>query len=205
VSPPPSPSPDDPDVAAQGLPIAALRRFAAARGACELCGRAVGDRHPHAADVAGRTLRCCCTDCHGRLPATEGPLRAVPDRVVSGTADEAAWDAVDAPVALVFMLLDDHGHATAFYPSPAGPTESLLPRASWSTLMERVALATDLVPEVEALLLDKRRRPVRAHIIPVDRCYELVGRLRRDWHGMDGGPVVDAALAEVLRDAEEAA
>jgi hypothetical protein len=44
-------------------------------------------------------------------------------------------------------------------------------------------------PDVQALLV--RIRPDRSgsdsFIVPVDRCYELVGQLRRLWRGFDGG------------------
>jgi hypothetical protein len=47
-----------------------------------------------------------------------------------------------------------------------------------------------LLPDVEALLL---RAPVRSgdhyecFLVPIDSCYELIGRLRRVWRGFDGG------------------
>jgi hypothetical protein len=43
-------------------------------------------------------------------------------------------------------------------------------------------LAT-LEPEVEALLVSRRE----SWIVPVDACYELVGRIKRTWRGFDGG------------------
>jgi hypothetical protein len=36
--------------------------------------------------------------------------------------------------------------------------------------------------------------------VPVDRCYELAGRLRRVWRGFDGGAEARAEIAAFLDD-----
>jgi len=33
----------------------------------------------------------------------------------------------------------------------------------------------------------KRRENFDCYIVPIDACYELVGRIRRCWKGFDGG------------------
>ncbi|MGR6999260.1 DUF5947 family protein [Yinghuangia aomiensis] len=37
--------------------------------------------------------------------------------------------------------------------------------------------------------------------MPVDACYELVGRMRLHWHGFDGGSVARSEPRRVLRPA----
>ena len=57
-------------------------------------------------------------------------------------------------------------------------------------------------PDVEALL-DPSRGPRRdefsCHLVPIDACYELVGRLRLLWRGFDGGPEARTGDRRVLR------
>ena len=31
---------------------------------------------------------------------------------------------------------------------------------------------------------------IECHLVPIDACYEFVGRLRMLWHGFDGGQLV---------------
>ena len=42
-----------------------------------------------------------------------------------------------------------------------------------------------------------------AHLVPIDRCYELVGALRTAWRGFDGGQearaLLDAFFADLAR------
>ena len=77
----------------------------------------------------------------------------------------------------------------AFYPSPAGATESGLPLEIWDELVTANPVLGTLEPDVEALLVRRRRRrpDTECWIVPVDACYELVGRIRRHWKGFQGG------------------
>lgn len=47
---------------------------------------------------------------------------------------------------------------------------------------------------MEALLLRRDGRLVECFLVPIDVCYELVGRLRLCWHGFDGGAEARAEL-----------
>jgi hypothetical protein len=52
----------------------------------------------------------------------------------------------------------------------------------------------ELEQDVEALLVN-RTRGARDHwLVPVDRCYELVGLIRKGWKGFGGGPDVWAEV-----------
>ena len=51
-------------------------------------------------------------------------------------------------------------------------------------------------PDVEALLVDRRRRNRDHWLVPIDDCHRLVAVLRTRWKGLAGGPQVWAALTE---------
>jgi hypothetical protein len=43
-------------------------------------------------------------------------------------------------------------------------------------------------PDVEALLARRlANATIECYVVPIDACYELVGRMRRSWKGFDGG------------------
>ena len=47
-----------------------------------------------------------------------------------------------------------------------------------------------LADDTEALLVrvpDQETEPPICHLLPIDACYEFVGRLRMLWRGFDGG------------------
>ncbi|MFJ4184022.1 DUF5947 family protein [Kitasatospora sp. NPDC089509] len=168
---------------------------------CGLCGRDLPPGHRHLVDVEDRALACSCTAC-GLLfeqpGAAGGRYRTVPDRVLTdpdGTVDERAWSVLGVPVGTVFLfrnaVLD---RLLAFYPGPAGATESEVDQEAWQRALGANRLAAALEPDVEALLLRRTEGRVSCFLVPIDVCYELVGRLRRCWHGFDGGAEAQAEL-----------
>jgi hypothetical protein len=44
-----------------------------------------------------------------------------------------------------------------------------------------------LLPDVEALIVRRSREGNESYLVPIDACYELVGRIRMHWTGFDGG------------------
>jgi hypothetical protein len=130
-------------------------------------------------------------------------FRAVPDRFVAFpdfSLTAAQWDALQIPVSVAFFFVNSElDNVAAFYPGPAGATESLLSLDSWA---EIVAANTDLEtlqPDVEAFLVRSAERrsstaAAECYLVPIDVCYELVGELRRLWKGFDGGTEAHAAL-----------
>jgi len=163
---------------------------------CELCGDGIGDDHRHLVDVKARNLMCACRGCH-LLFVSEGAggghYRAVPDRYVAFPGfqlSRAQWDAMQIPVSVAFFFLNSElDRVAAFYPSPAGATESELPLEKWAEIVAANPELGTLQPDVEAFLV--RARPERGeaecYLVPVDVCYELVAHLRRLWRGFDGG------------------
>jgi hypothetical protein len=115
----------------------------------------------------------------------------VPDRYLHDQAfglDEARWEALQIPVRVAFFFNNsDMDRVVAFYPSPAGATESLLPLEAWAEVVAANPVMTDLVPDVEALLVRRAGEGFECFLVPIDACYELVGLVRMHWKGFDGG------------------
>jgi uncharacterized protein DUF5947 len=178
--------------------IAALRRFARARSAagCELCGAALAEQHEHVVDPRRREMKCACLACAVLFPGEgDGRFRRVRRHAEPVRIDDGQWELLDLPVGLAFFVRGG-GKVTAFYPSPAGATESGLALETWDEMVQSLPVLATLEPDVEALLVC--RRPTRAEcwIMPVDACYALVGRIRRHWKGFEGG-------AEAWREIDE--
>jgi hypothetical protein len=171
---------------------------------CEMCGARIAEPHSHVVHLERRSLMCTCRPCallFTERGAGRGRFRAVPDRVLRDPRfhmTEAQWDELRLPVRMVFFFHNsDLGQPLAFYPSPAGATESQLPMETWWTGVGATALATTLEPDVEALLL--RRLPdgsTECLLVPIDVCYELVGLVRTYWRGFGGGSEVWAHIDE---------
>jgi hypothetical protein len=195
-------------------PLAVLRRITSSRPQavpeerCEMCAEPFGDAaHQHVVNLESRSLLCTCRACYLLFTAEDAELRyrAVPNRYLSfpdfalGTG---LWDELEIPVALAFLFRNSvQDRTVAFYPGPAGATESELPLAAWASVMAANPQLDVLKPDVEALLIraPERRRETDAftcHVVPIDACYELVGRLRQLWRGFDGGQDAHAAMDE---------
>jgi hypothetical protein len=175
----------------------------AAEERCALCGASVPDEHRHLVDPVRRSLECACTACamlFERPAAAGGKLRTVPRRYLADhghTLDGEAWQRLQIPVGVVFLFQDTAlGRTAAFYPSPAGATQSELDPEELGAVAACTRLAGLLEPDVEALLLRRRDSSFACYLVPIDICYELVGRMRLHWHGFDGGAVARAELEE---------
>jgi hypothetical protein len=161
---------------------------------CELCSRPIPSQHSHVVHVEKRNLLCACRPCYLLFTsqgAAGGKYRAVPesyldlgDRVLS----PSQWDRLQVPVELAFFFYNSNlGRTVAFYPSPAGATESLLSLETWEEIVRGQPRVAALIPDVEALLVWNRREGPAAYVVPIDACYELVGIVRRHWRGFHGG------------------
>jgi uncharacterized protein DUF5947 len=93
-----------------------------------------------------------------------------------------------------FFVNSPLGKTVAFYPSPAGATESLLPLETWDRVMAANPLFSSLTPDTEALLVCRRDDRYECYLAPIDACYELVGHVRLHWKGFDGGQEAWAAI-----------
>ncbi|MFE2164488.1 DUF5947 family protein [Streptomyces sp. NPDC059447] len=191
----------------QAAPARGLRRFTAPRAprpeTCELCGVAVAeDAHRHLVQTEQRALLCACTACallFDRPGTATGRYRAVPNRYLADPdhpLDEGAWEVLQIPVGVAFFFRNAAlDRLVALYPSPAGATESELDPETWQRVLGAGRLAGLLEADVEALLLRRSEGRTECYLVPIDVCYELVGRMRMLWQGFDGGAEARAALA----------
>ena len=161
---------------------------------CELCAQPIAEHHSHLVDVENRNLLCACRPCYLLFTykgAGGGKYRAVPERYLQlsePVLTEDQWEQAQVPVNLAFFFFNSSLDRTAaFYPSPAGATESLLSLETWQEVEQGNPLLAGLAPDVEALLVHKRPAGFEGYIVPIDACYELVGIVRRHWKGFHGG------------------
>ena len=169
---------------------------------CDFCSTPLGPDHSHLIELAARRIMCACRPCYIVFEpegAAQGKYRAVPTRyrAVPGFAiDDAQWDALQVPIGLVFFFHNSiERKMVAFYPSPAGATESLLPLDTWDEIAAPYPDFATLKPDVEAILIQRSQETSRCFIVPIDSAYELVGLIRTSWKGFDGGEAAHRKIA----------
>jgi hypothetical protein len=213
---------NDPLAVLQRIRETAPRPLAPAEEVCELCGERIPSEHQHLVDLRARTLMCACRGCF-LLFESEGAggdhFRSVPERYVGFDDFEltpAQWDSLQIPVSVAFFFLNSSlGRIAAFYPGPAGATESELALDAWAEVVAANPELSSLQPDVEAFLvragsgLGGRSRGSggvgadggsECYIVPIDACYELVGHLRLLWRGFDGGTEANRKLDDFFTD-----
>jgi hypothetical protein len=207
----------------KGLLASRPRPAAPVEERCELCGNLIPPEHRHLVNLETRSLMCACRPCgllFTKSGAAGGKFRAVPERYLRARGlvlTEAQWENLQIPVNIAFFFYNSTLRQTAaFYPSPAGATESLLPLETWEELARSNPILASLEPDVEALLVYKQREgspngeneetakfatKFQCYVVPIDACYELVGRIRKRWKGFEGGEEawqeIDAFFASV--------
>ena len=170
----------------------------AAAETCELCGEPIASDHRHLVDLSTRGLLCICRACtllFDSRAAGGGQRRLVPDRrlgIEGFVLDEALWQRLGIPVDMAFFFRSSQaGRVVAFYPGPAGATESLLELAAWEELEAANPVLAELEEDVEALLVNRAGGDRGGHwLVPIDACYDLVGLMRTHWEGLSGGQEV---------------
>jgi hypothetical protein len=176
---------------------------------CERCGAPLPEAHRHIVDVDTRRLSCSCRACWLLTRSDERlrSQRAVPDRYVHGPdllLTQSEWDALQIPVEVAFFMFHGSiGRTIAFYPSPAGATESALPLDAWHRVLDANPWLRCAEPDVEALLVRRNRDGdgnYQCLLVPIDACYELVGRIRLHWTGFDGGDRVRGEIQQFFAD-----
>jgi len=172
----------------------------AAEERCELCGMRIPPEHRHLVNLETRSLLCACRPCallFTHKGAAGGKYCVIPERclwVRDPVFSDGQWESLQIPVNIAFFFHHSGlGRAAAFYPGPAGAAESLLPMATWDEMVGTNPLLSTLEPDVEALLVRQCAEPgpsaprFDSYVVPIDACYELVGRIRRHWKGFQGG------------------
>lgn len=176
---------------------------------CEMCSETITDEHQHVVNLEGRQLMCVCRGCYLLFTDTEADLRyrAIPDRYFAFpdfALDRRAWETLQIPVGLAFFFYNSTlGRTVAFYPGPAGATESELDLQAWKDIRAADTRVDTIAADTEALLVrvpDDESAPPHAYLVPIDACYEFVGRLRMMWHGFDGGQDVRNYIGEFFEE-----
>ena len=177
--------------------LAGPRRPAPHTAACDLCGTSIPDDHRHLLHIHERRILCTCEPCWA-MRSGEADLRPTGNRTEvlrDFTLPDELWAKFQIPIGLAFLFVSEvAGGVAALYPSPAGATESELHLAAWDELVAANPVLDGLEPEVEALIVNHLADPPVHAIVPIDRCYELVGRIKASWEGIAGGDAVQRAV-----------
>lgn len=170
---------------------------------CELCSEPIPRQHRHLLEIATREIQCVCQACSilfGSEAASGGKSRLIPDRrlfLEDFQMSDRQWDELRIPVGMAFLFHSTpDGQVTAFYPSPAGATESLLSLDAWTELERSNPALQEMKPDVEALLVNRARGARQYYLVPIDECYRLVALIRTHWTGVSGGQAVWGEIAQ---------
>ena len=178
---------------------------------CDLCGAAVAEEHPHLLRLTDDQILCACGPCGTLFDHREGGRKLVriprdARKLASFELNDAEWSGLRLPIDLAYFVYRHAAKRTvAYYPSPAGNTESLLSLEAWSEIERRNPALTQMQAGVEALLADRTRGNRRYFIAPIDQCARLTGLIRTHWRGFSGGEAVWEKVDEFFRMLEERA
>lgn len=182
--------------------LAAPKRVdAAAR--CELCAAPMAAAHRHVVELGRRGVLCACHACAILFTRVEpgARFRTVGDRVLadrSCSLTAAQWASAGVPVALAFCYRESTtGRVLVCYPGPAGIVDGELDETAWQIVSAATALASQLEPDIEALLVRGTRGApqMNCYLVPISSAYELAARLRGSWRGFSGGDEAERELA----------
>lgn len=168
---------------------------------CDFCAQPIYPAHAHLIDTKARRIMCGCRPCALTFEpngASLGRFKLVPERfarIADLALDDTTWDALQIPIGLAFFFHNSvDGTFAAFYPGPAGATESQLPLDAWQDVAQTHPVLSTLQADVEAILLRRRGAHTDCFIVPIDAAYELVGLIRTRWRGFDGGANAQGAI-----------
>ena len=166
---------------------------------CDLCGTTLPDDHRHLLHLVERRIVCSCEPCWA-LHSGDPEYRPSGMRTLwlnGFDCDDELWGRFQIPISLAFFMRSSVSQAVvAFYPSPAGATESELDLDAWSDLVQRNPVLDDLEPDAEALIVNRQSDPPQHVIAPIDECYRLVGLVKMRWEGISGGSAIGLAITE---------
>jgi hypothetical protein len=181
----------------------ALQQFARKRRVtehCEMCGRELAPDHEHLVEPSSRKLICACDACAILFEGQSGTkYKRVPRRVLfllDFQLTDAQWEGLMVPIEMAFFFKSTpQGKMVALYPSPGGPTESLLSLDAWEDIEQANPVLKKMESDVAALLVNRvglarGAGPAEYYLAPIDECYKLVGLIRTHWRGLSGGTEV---------------
>jgi len=173
---------------------------------CDLCGTSMPEEHRHLLQLEERSIVCVCESCWA-LRSGDAEFRPTGSRVVwldDFELPDDLWARFGIPIGLAFFLVS-RGGVAAFYPSPAGATESELDMGVWSELVALNPRLDEIEPEAEVLIVDRMGGVTGAAIAPTDQAYRLVGLVKANWEGISGGAGVERAVAGFFEELRERA
>jgi Fe-S cluster biogenesis protein NfuA/nitrite reductase/ring-hydroxylating ferredoxin subunit len=177
-------------------------------GHCELCPVGLSERHQHLLNLVERRIVCVCATCWS-LHSGDPEYRATGGRTLwldDFALDDEAWSGFQIPIGLAFMMKSGlDGEMVTLYPSPAGVTEAELDALAWTRMSTDNPVLEDLVPDAEALIINRLADPPQHVIAPLDECYRLVGMIKSRWSGISGGPELTATVDEFFGGLRETA
>jgi hypothetical protein len=187
----------------RGLARSGAARQAAASTAaaerCDLCNTTLPGDHRHMLHLVDRRIVCSCEACWA-LYSGNAEYRPTGMRTLwldDFRCDAATWASFQIPIGLAFFMRSTiTGTVVAFYPSPAGATESELPLEAWETLVAANPALEQLDSDAEALVVNRLSDPAQYAILPIDQCYGLVGLIKSRWEGISGGSAIETAVPE---------
>ena len=200
--------------------FSSLRRFAqeeaekaakeaaeAAQEHCDLCSEPIPSDHRHLLEVSTREIMCACRPCSilfDSEAASEGRYRLIPDRhlfLEDFEMSDVQWESLRVPVDMAFFFHSTPAEkVVAFYPSPMGPTESLLNLSAWEELETHNPVLKGMKRDVEALLVNRVGGTREHFLVPIAECYKLVGLIRMHWRGLSGGREVWEEIEQFFED-----
>ncbi len=160
---------------------------------CNFCNAVLPSDHRHLVDIAAMRFICTCDMCM-IMQAVKGNYKPLPQRYLQlkdfKLSDEL-WSDFLIPVNMAFFVLKSgQNGAVAFYPAPTGATESKLKMEPWNEMQQLNPVLNDLIPDLEALLVNRLDSMNKYFIVPIDSCYKLIGMIRTSWKGIHGGSEV---------------
>lgn len=157
---------------------------------CDFCSKPIDPHHAHLVERATRRFYCACPQCALLLGAGEryAALRTRAHVLRSFDVSDSEWQAFGIPIDLAFIFYSTPAQGpVTIYPGPAGATESQFSADAWSRLIATKPVLADMAPDVEALLVNRVEGAREYYLVSIDRCYALIGVIRKHWRGLSGG------------------
>ena len=166
---------------------------------CDICNTTLPDDHRHMLHLVDRRIICTCEACWA-LYSGNAEYRPTGMRTVwldEFQCSQETWAAFQIPIGLAFFMRSTVTESVvAFYPSPAGATESELTLEAWEALVAANPALEQLESDAEALVVNRMSDPAQYAIVPIDQCYGLVGLIKSRWEGISGGSAIEEAVPE---------
>ncbi len=166
---------------------------------CDLCNTLLPDDHRHMLHLVDRRIVCTCEACWA-LHSGDAEYRPTGRRTLwldQFQCSDEVWGTFQIPIGLAFFMRSTVTESVvAFYPSPAGATESELTLEAWEPLVRDNPLLDQLEADAEALVVNRISDPAQYAIVPIDQCYALVGLIKSRWEGISGGSAIEEAVPE---------